>query len=80
MNLQMVNFALNQVLASFVAIGPLIVLIGLVSLQERKRNHFYVAVGVMLTALGAYFLYVSLMQRHGESFVTSDDHHMDPRN
>jgi hypothetical protein len=73
MNLQMGIFALNQVLASFVVIGPILVLIGLISLKDRKRNSVYVGMGLVLTLMGSYFLYSNLIHRHGETLAESPE-------
>lgn len=60
MNQDLGVFALWQVLASAVIIGPILLLIGLFSRQQRRRSNIYITLGALLTLLGAFCLYQSM--------------------
>ena len=60
MNEDLGVFALTQLLASSVIIGPILMVIGFFSRQQRRRSTIYLSIGAILTIIGAYCLYRSL--------------------
>ncbi|WP_413944404.1 hypothetical protein [Bdellovibrio sp. HCB-162] len=61
MNSELSAFALRQVLASTVVVGPILILIGLcyyLFKQDRRSVVLYLGAGVVFTVIGAACLYV----------------------
>ena len=60
MSFELGAFALRQLLASTVVVGPILILIGLcyyLFKQDRKSVLIYLGVGIAFTILGAFCLY-----------------------
>lgn len=60
MNWELGAFALRQLLASAVVLGPILILIGLSYLhfkQDKKSIVLYIGIGTLLTLLGGVCLY-----------------------
>ena len=60
MSFELGAFALRQLLASTVVVGPILILIGLcyyLFKQDRKSVLIYLGIGIAFTSLGAFCLY-----------------------
>lgn len=72
MNVDFGAFALRQILASAVVLGPILVLIGLsfhLFTEDRRSVKIYIAWGVLLTGLGAFCLYNEFKQPEKKSLT-----------
>lgn len=75
MNSELGAFALRQLLASTVVVGPILILIGLcyyLFKQDRKSVVLYLGAGVVFTLLGAACLYSEFKTENQQEETSSE--------